>query len=110
MSTQRAKHSRTRSAAQVSSSTGAGRSDTSVLASRPTGMPSTEKNSVTVKACITDTMDDDLRKFARENGFGSTSDCIREVLRLALYGPDHVLDLHRARIEALARNLVGSRP
>ena len=59
-----------------------------------------------LKACISDSMDDDLRRFTREHGYVSTSDCIRELLRLALYGPDHVLDLHRARIESLARNLV----
>lgn len=79
---------------------------TNLLLSRPTSSPSAEKNTVTVKACISDSMDDDLRRFTREHGYVSTSDCIRELLRLALYGPDHVLDLHRARIESLARNLV----
>jgi hypothetical protein len=71
-------------------------------------MPTAEKNTVTLKTCVTDTMDDDLRRFAREHGFSSTSDCLRELLRVALYGEDHVVNLHRERIRALARNLAGA--
>lgn len=104
MSTQRARHSRTRNAAQVASSSGG-----LVMASRPVGNFTAEKNDITVKSCITESMDHDLRQYARAHGYSSTSDLIREVLKIALYGPDHVLDLHRARIEALAKNLAGSR-
>jgi hypothetical protein len=113
LSTHSAKHSRSRSAAQVlSSSRGAGRSATaaSVLASRPTGRFTVEKNDVTKKTCISDSMAEELARYTRENGYSSESDCIREILKVAIYGPDHVLDLHRARIEALAKNLAGNRP
>lgn len=106
MSTQRAKHSRTASAAQVSSSRG-GRSTTAALASRPTSMPTHEKNDMTVKAMVSERVNDDLRRFARENGYQSVSDCVRELLMVALYGQDHLLTLHQRRIRALAQNLAG---
>jgi Arc/MetJ-type ribon-helix-helix transcriptional regulator len=67
-----------------------------------------EKNSVTKKTTISDQMDDDLRRFVREHGFASDSDCIRELLRLALYGSEHVMNLHRQRLDALAQNLAAN--
>jgi hypothetical protein len=112
---QRARVSRNRKAAQTSTGSGAdgaGSGDiatSSAVFSRPTSMPTVEKNSVTVKTLITDSMDDDLRKFAREHGFSATSDCLRELIRVALYGRAHVLSLHEQRINALARNLAESR-
>jgi Arc/MetJ-type ribon-helix-helix transcriptional regulator len=99
----------TRSAAQSSTGVGALGSDTiAPLSSRPTTSPFHEKNDIAVKAMVSERVNDDLRKFARDNGFTSQSDLIREALKLVLYGEQHVLNMHRARIEALAKNLTYS--
>lgn len=77
-----------------------------LLLARPTSSPVYEKNTVTKKTTISDQMDDDFRRFVRENGYASDADCLREVLRVLLYGKDHVVNLHRQRIESLAQNVV----
>ena len=76
-----------------------------LAASRPTSAPVYEKNTVTKKTTISDQMDDDFRRFVRENGYASDADCLREVLRVLLYGKEHVVNLHRQRIESLAQNV-----
>jgi Arc/MetJ-type ribon-helix-helix transcriptional regulator len=101
---QRSKVSATRRAAQASSVSRT--ASAAAAASRPAGSSYTaEKNDVTIKSCITDSMDQDLRLYARQHGYASTSDLIREALKLVLYGEQHVLNMHRARIESLAKNL-----
>jgi Arc/MetJ-type ribon-helix-helix transcriptional regulator len=105
---QRSKVSATRRAAHSASvsRTTSGAAGGEAKVSRPAGSSYTaEKNDVTIKSCITDSMDQDLRLYARQHGYASTSDLIREALKLVLYGEQHVLNMHRARIESLARNL-----
>jgi hypothetical protein len=108
---QRARVSRNRKAAQTSTGSGAdgaGSGDiatSSAVFSRPTSMPTAEKNDIAIKTMVSDRVNDDLRRFAREQGYGSVSDCVRELLMVALYGRDHLLSLHQQRISALAKNL-----
>jgi Arc/MetJ-type ribon-helix-helix transcriptional regulator len=109
----RAKVSRTRSAAQVSTGgSGDGFDSAGIGAtfSRPTSSLYAEKHDVRVATFVSDRLDDKLRKAARDNGFNSKSDFVRFCLELVLDGPDHVMSVQRQRIEALAQNLRGTVP
>ena len=64
------------------------------------------KQTAVLKTMVTDEVAEDFARFARVRGYGSQADCLRELLLTALYGPDHVVDLHRQRIASL----VGDRP
>lgn len=59
------------------------------------------KQSVPVKTTVSDEVSEDLVKFSRERGYGSVSDCLRELLMTAMYGPDWLTDLHARRIHSL---------
>lgn len=102
---QRSSISATRSAAQASVDTGT----SEVAFSRPTGAITIEKNDVPLKTHVNERLADDLRRFARDHGYSSVSDLVRELLTVAMYGSAHLVSLHAARIDALAQNLVRNR-
>lgn len=80
--------------------------DDSTIFSRPTSAAMAGKQTSVVKTMVTDEVAEDLNRFARLRGYASQSDCVREILLTALYGADHVADLHRRRIVSL----FGDRP
>lgn len=74
-------------------------------ASRPTSTGMSGKFDVCTKVLLNDELADELRAWARENGYPSVSDCLREMVIVMLRGPDFLASLHANRIEALAKNL-----
>lgn len=76
-------------------------SDVSTVFARPTTAAMTGKQTATLKTMVTDEVAEDFARFARQRGYPSQADCLRELLLTALYGPDHVADLHRQRIASL---------
>lgn len=75
--------------------------DDSTVFARPTSAAMTGKQTVSLKTMVTDEVAEDFQKFARLRGYPSQADCLRELLLTAMYGPDHVADLHRQRIVSL---------
>lgn len=75
--------------------------------SRPTSAALGGKCTVPLKTLVPDEVADDFARFARERGYGSTSDALRDIVLVAMHGKDYLLNLHRARIDALASNLTG---
>ena len=47
---------------------------------------------------------EDFEKFARGRGYQSSSDCLRELVLVAMHGAEFLTDLHRERIASLVRN------
>jgi hypothetical protein len=80
------------------------------LSARPTSSAMNGKQTSVLKTLVTDDVSDDFGKFARDRGFGSTSDALRELILVAMYGPDFLVDLHRKRINSLGvnRSAIGS--
>lgn len=81
-------------------------SETSSFA-RPTSSALLGKQTATLKTSVTDEFSEVFARWARDRGYGSGSDCMREVLYAAVYGPDWLIDVHRQRIASLAQNLAG---
>ena len=104
MRRERSMDSRNLTAAQTG--TGMDMSETSSFA-RPTSSALLGKQTATLKTSTTDEFADLFSRWARERGFGSSSDCMREVLYIAVLGPDWLIDLHRQRIASLSQNLSG---
>lgn len=75
-----------------------------VSLSRPTSSALAGKNTVPLKTLVPDEFADDFQRFAKDRGYGSASDCMREVLMVSVYGSEWLANLHRQRIESLARN------
>lgn len=73
--------------------------------SRPTSSPFAGKCSFPVKTMLTDEMEEDLKRFAQLHGYPSVSDCLRELIAVALYGRDTLSNVHRDRINALSKNM-----
>lgn len=80
--------------------------DDSAVFARPTSSAMVGKQTATLKTMVTDEVAEDFAKFARLRGYPSHSDCLRELVLTAMYGPDHVADVHAQRI----RSLFGHRP
>lgn len=78
-------------------------------ASRPTSAALAGKFDVVVKTLLNDELSDELRVFARENGYGSVSDCLRELVIVAMRGEAYLTSLHAERISSLARNVARKR-
>lgn len=72
--------------------------------SRPTSSALAGKNTCTVKTQVPDEVAEELQRFAKSRGYGSVSDCMREILLVTLYGPDYLASLHAERIRSLVRN------
>lgn len=77
--------------------------------SRPTSAALAGKFDVVVKTLLNDELSDELRVFARDNGYGSVSDCLRELVIVAIRGEDYLTSLHAERIRSLARNVARKR-
>ncbi len=75
--------------------------DDPTVYARPTSAAMAGKQTATIKTMVTDEVAEDFNRFARERGYPSQSDCLRELLLTALYGADHVADLHRRRVQSL---------
>lgn len=71
------------------------------VAARPTSSAFAGKQTAVLKTLVSDEVCDDFGRFARERGFGSTSDALRELIYVAMYGADFLVDLHRKRIASL---------
>jgi hypothetical protein len=65
------------------------------------------KQTCSLKTLVSDEVAEEFSLFARKRGYGSASDCLRELVLIAVYGVDYVADLHRQRIESLAPNRNG---
>lgn len=76
--------------------------------SRPTSSPFFEKNDVVLKVMLPERMNDDVKRAAREHGYGSTSEFVRDWLAVKLYGERHVLNVHEHRVAMLARNMAAN--
>jgi len=63
-----------------------------------------------LKTTVADEVADDFRRFCRERGYGSTSDCLRELVLVAVYGVETLADLHRERIASLHQKQNSSGP
>ena len=79
------------------------------IASRPTSAALAGKFDVVVKTLLNDELADELRVFAREHGYGSVSDCLRELCIVAMRGEEYLTSLHAERISLLARNVARKR-
>ena len=70
--------------------------------SRPASSLLGKQNSV-LKTMVSDEVADDFVRFARERGYAATSEALRDVVLVALYGQEHLVDLHRQRITSLGQ-------
>lgn len=79
---------------------------------RPTSSVMTGKQTAVLKTMVTDEVAEEFARFARLRGYPSHSDCLRELVLTAMYGADHVADLHRQRIVSLFvdRPAIGTAP
>lgn len=73
----------------------------SSLLSRPTSSALMGKQTAVLKTSVTDEVRDEFERFARTRGYASSSDCLRELVLVGVYGPQYLADLHRKRIESL---------
>lgn len=72
--------------------------------SRPTSAAMSGKQTCSLKTLVSDEVAEDFGKFARLRGYGSASDCLRELVLIAVYGADYVANLHSERIRSLVPN------
>lgn len=79
------------------------------IPSRPTSAAIGGKFDVVVKTLLDDDTADALRVFARNNGYGSVSDCLRELVMVTVFGEEFLVSLHEARISALSKNVARKR-
>ena len=78
--------------------------DDSKLFSRPTSTVLGGKQTATLKTNVSDEVHERFQAYARERGYQSDSDCLRELILVALFGVEAMADLHRRRIESLGQN------
>jgi len=55
---------------------------------RPTTAAMAGKQTATLKTMVADEVKEDFARFARLRGYPSDSDCLRELVLTAVYGPD----------------------
>ena len=84
--------------------------DDSTLFSRPTSTVLGGKQSATLKTSVSDEVHERFQAYARERGYQSDSDCLRELVLVALFGVEALADLHRRRIESLAQHKATTGP
>lgn len=75
-----------------------------VTLSRPIGSHLGGKQTQPVKTLVSDEFKDEITAFWRSKGYASESDFVREALIVSVHGHQFLTDLHRARIESLARS------
>lgn len=80
--------------------------DSQVSFSRPT-TSGFGKCTETLKCLVPDETKTDFARVARERGYPSDSDCLRELVMAFTYGPEHLRRLHANRIDALAKSMAG---
>lgn len=73
----------------------------SAAAARPTSSVFAGKQTATLKTMVTDELREDFERYARVRGYGSASDCLRELVLVAVHGPQLLADLHKKRIDSL---------
>jgi hypothetical protein len=71
--------------------------------SRPTSSSLGGKQTVPIKTMVSDEVAEAFGAFAKQRGYGSASDCMRELILVAVYGEDFIASLHRERITSLYR-------
>lgn len=76
-------------------------------AARPTSSAMGGKQTCPLKTLVTDDVGEDFARFARDRGYGTTSDALRELVIVAVYGPEYLANLHRKRIDSLVSNRPG---
>lgn len=69
--------------------------------SRATSDPFHGKRTAVVKAAVSEALKEDFTAFWKARGFSSESDCVNELIAVALYGVDTLANVHRQRIESL---------
>lgn len=74
------------------------------LLSRPTSSAFAGKQTATLKTSVSDEVHDAFERFARNRGYASSSDCLRELIHVTVFGAKTMADLHRQRIESLVPN------
>ena len=72
--------------------------------SRPTSCALGGKQTETLKTTVSVEVREDFERFARARGYQSSSDCLRELLLVAMYGTEFLANLHRERIASLVQN------
>lgn len=82
-------------------------SDDSTVFARPTSSAMAGKQTATLKTQVTDEVAEDFARFARLRGYPTVADCLREMVHTAVYGADHVADLHARRIRSLFGHRAG---
>lgn len=75
--------------------------------SRPTSSALGGKQTETLKTSVSVEVREDFERFARGRGYQSSSDCLRELVLVAMHGPDFLANLHRERIASLVLNSPG---
>jgi hypothetical protein len=79
------------------------------LAARPTSQ-GFGKCTAPLKTLVPDEAKDDFIRRARELGYGSDSDALRELVFIFTYGADHLAKVHTDRITRVAGNMAGIGP
>ena len=62
------------------------------------------KQTVSLKTTVTDEVSEEFVRFCRERGYSSSSDCLRELVLVAIFGADALANLHRERIDSLTHS------
>lgn len=93
----------TRSCAQRSA---ASRSSATVFARTSASHP-LGKCTESVKTFVPEEIKDELSRKARELGYGSESEYVRELVIVALRGIEYLTSLHAERLERMSQNLAG---
>lgn len=83
----------------------AARSD--ALSARPTSCGLAGKCTARVSTLVPEAFALELQRFAFERGYPSVSDCVREILLIAVHGGEAIENLHRDRIKRVAEKMTG---
>lgn len=78
--------------------------DSQVMFSRPT-TSGFGKCTAVIKTLVPDEVKDDFAKRARELGYPSDSDALREAVMLFTYGVGYLQKVHAERIRRMAENM-----
>ena len=59
------------------------------------------KQTFVLKTNVDDDTGEEFVRWCRENGYSAVSECLRDLVLVAMHGSDALVDLHRSRIDAL---------
>jgi hypothetical protein len=79
----------------------------SIVSARPTSSAMSGKCTARLSAMVPEEFALEFQRFALLRGYPSASDCMREILFIAVLGEATITKLHRDRIGEVGRNLTG---